>query len=220
MLESLGQVSKGLSGVGLNILDKASSVGKAVLGEQLSQQLFDNYVPLERYTEYQRSYNWEVVFPFSIGKIPGMVISKYCKAISFGDYRIDKAHEQQRGPKSLFSPGTLTIDQVTAVFLVSTPNLVHGYFSAWRDLIINKRGFYAEQEKYKFPIYVRLYTTQGITGGTIKLIGAFPMSIFKYDLSYETETILRYNITFSIDDVEFSGFDIGSSIPRVLRAIL
>jgi len=220
MLGPLEQVSKGLSNVGLNILDGAASASKAVLGEQLSQQLFDNYVPLERLTEYQRTYNWEIVFPFSMGRVPGMVISKYCKAVAFGDYEIKEVFEQQRGPKSLFTPGTLSIDSVTAVFLVSTPNFVHGYFAAWRDKIISKEGYYSEQDKYKFPIYVRLYTTQGITAGTIKLIGAFPRSVFRYDLSYETEAVVRYNVVFSIDDVEFSGIDIGSSLPRVLRTVL
>lgn len=218
--EILSNVSNTVSKTGLGILGGVSQVAKSVFGEDLSQQLFDNYVPLERYTEYQRTYNWEVVFPFIMGNIPGMVVSKYCKAIAFGDYHLKDIVDLERGPKNIFSAGTLVIEKVTAVFLVSTPNLVQGYFANWKEQIIDSNGFYSEQGKYKYPIYIRLYTTQGITAGTIKLIGAFPTTFFKYELSYETEAVVKYTVTFSIDDIEFKGIDIGTSIPRVLKVFL
>lgn len=219
MSDLFRQASTALSNLGMSALNTAANVAQGVLGPELSSQLFDNYVPLERYTEYQRTYNWEVMFPFTIGGVPGAIVSKYCKAIAFGDYQFKEITEQQRGPKSLFTPGTLSIDAVTAVFLVPTPNLLNGYFSAWRNLIVDKDGFYAEQNKYKRPIYVRLYTTQGITAGTIKLVGAFPQNNYKYELSYSTEAVVKHVINFSIDDIEFTGIDIGSSIPRVLRSL-
>lgn len=220
MADIFRQATETLSNLGHAAMDIASNVAKSTLGEELSHQLFDNYVHLERYTEWQREYNWEIVFPFSMGRVPGMVVSKYCRAVAFGDYNFKELFEQQRGPKSLFTPGTLSIQEITAVFLVPVPNLLHGYFAAWKDLIVDPNGFYSEQQHYKRPIYVRMYTTQGITSGTIKLVGCFPKTFFRYELSYEKENLVRYTITFSVDDIEFSGMDISTSIPRVLKQFI
>jgi hypothetical protein len=209
MADIFRQATETLSNLGHAAMDTASNVAKSTLGEELSYQ----------HTEWQREYNWEIVFPFSMGRVPGMAVSKYCSAIAFGDYNFKEVFEQQRGPKSLFTPGTLTIQEVTAVFLVPVPNLLYGYFAAWKDLIVNRDGFYSEQGHYKRPIYIRMYTTQGTTSGTIKLVGCFPKTFFRYELSYEKENIVRYTITFSIDDIEFSGMDVMTSIPRVLKQL-
>jgi hypothetical protein len=217
MADILRQISDSVSKTGIGVLDTVNNAAKKILGQDLATQLFDNYVPLEKYTEYQRTYNWEVAFPFSMGGIPGMIISKYCKAILLGDYALREIIEIQIGPKSQFAPGTLSINNVTAVFLVPAPNLIHGYFKAWKNLVVDEKGRYSVQDNYKHSIYVRLYTTQGITAGTIRMKGVFPRTFPEYGLSYEVENIVRYVITFSVDDLEYTGFDIGSTIPRVLK---
>lgn len=224
----LDKVTGNISGVGGAVstagsaaLGIAGNTIGGILGEDLAGQLFENYVPLERYTEYQRLYNWEVVFPFMMGNVPGPIISKYCKAVAFGDYRFDDSDivRIQKGPKSLFVPGTLSINTVTMEFIVPFPNLVQGYFDQWKKLIVDDSGYYSEQSWYKKTIYVRTYTTQGITSGTIKMIGAFPKNYYEYQLSYKAEDVVRYSIVFCIDDIQFTGFDLMSSIPRVLKSV-
>lgn len=220
MANPLEVLSGGIRETGLNLLSGAANVASAVLGSDLAQQLFDNYVPLERWTEYQRAYNWEIVFPYKIDRIPGPIVSKYCKAVAFGDYSFSEIFEIQKGPKSMFSPGTMSIQNVTALFLAPVPNLVLGYFQEWKKFIVSREGFYFPQRMYKRPIYVRLYTTQGITSATIKLVDAFPKSFYNYNLKYEGQDLVMYEVVFCIDDIEVTGIDLGSSIPRVLKHVI
>ncbi len=219
MAKIFEDINKAASNIGMNVLGGVSRAAGKVLGEDLAGQLFDNYVPLERYTEYQRTYNWEIVFPFLMGNVPGAVISKFCKAVAFGDYKFEELVKQNIGPKQFFTPGSLSIDAVTAVFLVSTPNFLQGYFDEWKKLIVDEDGYYYPQNNYKKTVYIRTYTTQGITSGTIKLKGVFPKTFYRYELSYETQDVVRYTITFSVDDIEFSGIDVASTIPRVLKTL-
>lgn len=95
--------------------------------------------------------------------------------------------------------------------------MVLGYFSEWKKLIVDGFGYYYEQNNYKRSVYVRMYTTQGITSGTVVMKGMFPKSFYDYKLSYESQEVVKYVVTFCLDDIEFTGFDIGSSIPRVLK---
>lgn len=212
---AVSDIGKGLGSVISTSVNTAKNL--TVMG--VAQNLFDEFVPLERYTEYLRSYNFEVAMPSDFD-VEGMIISKYCFDISVGNYNITDISNMEVGPKKAFYAGSLDIDTVTLKFRTPAPNMVFNYFKSWRNLIIDEAGHYNPSGAYKRPIYVMLYTQQKIRANTMKLIGCFPKSLPKYDLSYATEDVLNVSIEMQIDDVEVTGVDLVGSLVGASRWLM
>ena len=180
----------------------------------------DAAIPLQRYTEYQRDYNWNLIMPRSFAGLAGLTISKYCKRVVFGNQNVEKVQFIATEAKRQFVPDGLLINQVQMTFLVPFPDLILDYFVKWRSLAIDKVGNYAPQIAYKHNIFVYLYTQQGITSNILQLKGAFPVRLPAYDLAYANENVLKYDITLSVDDLILKPMNltgaVGTTIPRVL----
>ena len=192
--------------------------GETLVGSAV--QIFDTAVPLERYTEYQRDYNWEILFPRSVGLISGIAISKYCKRVAFGNSNIERVGHYQVGAKKKFVPEGMVADRMSLTFLSPFPDLVQDYFVKWRDMTIGPSGDYSVQSSYKMNVFIQLYTQQGITSNILHVTGVFPVKVPSYNLAYANEDILKYEITLSMDDLMLKSMDIGgmikTTIPRVL----
>lgn len=208
-------IGKGLGSVvstSVNTLKNATVMG-------VGQALLDEFVPLERYTEYLRTYNFEVVFPFDMAT-EGAIVSKYCYDISFGAYNLTDISTMEVNAKKQFFAGTLDIDTATFKFRTPAPNFVLNYFNTWKSLIIDGSGHYNPSDMYKRPISVMLYSQQGIRANTFKLVGCFPKTYPKYDLSYGTEDIINVTVEMQIDDIEYSGLDLVGSLIKGSRWLL
>lgn len=162
----------------------------------------------------QRSYNWQLMMPHKIGEISGSSVSQYCQDIRFGDYNISDIVTIRYGAQQRFYAGLQTINVISAAFLVPIDNSLLKYFYGWRELEIDKEGYYHPKNHYKKTIYVILYDRSGIESAKFELIGAFPISHPIIDLSYTGEEAIKYRIDFRVDSIEVST-SIGSMLGKV-----
>lgn len=195
-----------------------------------AQALVSDYAPLERYTEYQRTYNWEVFFPFDfaggdmLSNAAGFVIGKYCVGVRFGQYNMKDVTSLEIGTRKEHYPGTFALDTVSFLFLHTVPDVVSRYIHAWRRKIV---GSFYESEgsvqlgsryglpyEYKRPIFIMLYSQQGIRNQKIKLKGAFPVSYPSFDLNYNDENVNLIRVDFQVDTVDMGGLDLLGSIVK------
>ncbi len=187
-------------------------------------------IPSHLIFEGQRDYMWEVIFPplsrggNLIGKAFSIfdtyTVSKYCVQVSFGQYEIEEVKSMRKGAKQEFIPGRMKIDEIQMRFLVPVPDSIYNYFSTWKDAIVDESGNYNPQNMYKNTINVLLISTHGITTHRVKLKGCFPKTYPKFELAYDSEKVLQYSIVLSVDDIEVSGMELMSSIPRVLTKVI
>lgn len=179
----------------------------------------------------QRVYNWDCIMPDVWGAgVLGVVISKFCQSVTIGEYNIDDIRELKHGAFKKFFPGNMNIANPSLTFVAPVPDVVAFYLHSWRNLIVDRRGFYQVENRYKKNIYIVFYDTTGIPVNMITLKNAFPKSFPAYNLSYAAEDVVRYAIEFKVDEIipglrGFSSFigdagqavgDLGSTIGKVL----
>jgi len=165
--------------------------------------LLDNVFQFPNILHVQRDYNWDFILP-SIGIIPGVVLSKYCQSVSFGQYNIEEIIEQRRGAEKSFFPGTLNITGLKATFIVPTPDLVGAYFTSWKKLIVDDDGYYGLPNEYKRNASIVFYDRSfSIPTNIATVKGLFPKTFPAFNLAYSSEDIVRYDIEFSFDKITF-----------------
>lgn len=71
----------------------------------------------------------------------------------------------------------------------------------WKSLIINGDGSYNEPAIYKRDILVELFNTQGESKLGFKLVGAFITSISELELSYDSNDLVKYEVSMAVDQV-------------------
>ena len=166
---------------------------------------------------FQRNYMWEIVLPTltadpSAGLIasmksgftpmPGILISKLCQKVSFGDYVIEGAADTTRfGAYMAKYPGTLSVPNLRLTFLKSSPDLVTTYFTQWRKLILSNSGLYFPKSKYSKLAYLVFLDTTGMPTNRYKFSGVWPLSLPNYSLDYESEGVTKIDIELSVDNV-------------------
>lgn len=180
---------------------------KIATNEQ-AQHLISRFIPLEKYSHYQRDYEWELMIPFFMGAIPGFVICKYCQDIKFGEYDISELTRMRMGAKEAFYPGLLTVNPITVTFIAPVPNMVGTFLHNWKRKIVDDKGYYYPKNNYKRTIYVFMYDTTGVRASRIKMKGVFPKSYPAYNLSYGGTNVVRFDVIFSVDRIESEGLGI------------
>jgi len=160
----------------------------------------------------QREYNFEVFLPDLPGvETSGVTIGRFCQAVQCGPYTISELSSVQFGPFRRSLPDKFTIPDVKMTFLCTNPDIISPYFEAWRFMIIDSVGLYNVTSAYKKTISVLLHTRTGVLSNILKFTGAFPKDRPAYDLSYDKEGIVKFNIAFSVDDM-LAGYDSTSSL--------
>lgn len=166
----------------------------------------------------QRNYNWQVIFPTTIGGLPGYWISQYCQGISFGDYAFDQVVKLRYGSEQRGYPGDQVIDSVAVTFLSPTDQSVYNYFRFWRNSIVSD-GYYAPKNDYAHDIYAILYDGN-IETNRFRLKGCWPVNLPVQDFTYESEEVIKYKVTLNVDKIE-TGSELATvfNIARVSKQI-
>jgi hypothetical protein len=153
-------------------------------------------------TDIQRQYNFEVILPDIWGLlVTGWFVGKYVQSVQFGQYNIDEISELLTGPQKKFFPERMNIGSAKLTLLTPVPDVVSVYFNTWKNLIIDKEGFYHPSSEYKKSIYILLFSREGIPVNVITLKGAFPITFPAYSLDYKAEDNVVFDIEFRIDSV-------------------
>jgi len=161
--------------------------------------LMDSVFGFSQLLPVQRTYNWDVLFPFIIGKMPGIFLSKYVQEVRFGEYTITDLSAMKEGAYQSFFASGLTINKCTMTFIKPNPDLVTMFFQAWKDDIVSPKGYFYESNNYKHNVYVMMSSTMGVPSDTYRLEGCFPTTFPSYDLSYGSEDIVKFIMEFSLD---------------------
>ena len=175
----------------------------------------------------QRSYNWDCILPDVWGAgILGIAVSKFCQSVKVGNYNIDDIAEMKTGAFKKFFAGNMNIQNPTMTFIAPVPDIVSNYFHTWKKKIIDEDGYYHKASDYKKRIYVVLYDRTGIPVNMLTLVGAFPKSFPSWNLNYEGQELVKYEIEFKIDRLKtglnaFSSFggDAVKAIGETVKAV-
>ncbi len=162
-----------------------------------------------RFWMLQRTYNWQLILPYDIGGVFGILVSQYCQDVKFANYSMAEVSTLRYGAQQRFYAGLQTIDVVSLSFIMPIDNSVYDYFRGWRYLIIDKDGYYHEKINYKKDVYVFTFDRSGIQSGKFVLKGAFPKTCPPISLSYSEDNVLRWGLDLCIDRIEVSSL-IGS----------
>jgi len=163
----------------------------------------ENLLGFPTITHVQRTYNWDFLLPDLYGMlVSGLVVSKYCQSVRFGQYDISGISELKAGILKKFFPDALSIEQVSTTFVSPIPDLVSLYFSKWKSLIVDDLGRYSVPSKYKKTGHIILYDRSGIPVNVIRLVGMFPVKFPAYDLSYGREDVIKFDVNFRVEKVE------------------
>jgi len=146
-----------------------------------------------------KRYNWEILLPDVAGE-SGVEVSKYCHAVSFGDYSIESLAEIKVGPYQAKYANFFKIGNIRCVFWMPVPDIVGKYFYAWRRLVVDEKGHYFPKLNYAKVMYVFLFDEVGQETRRFKLEDVFPLDVPKYDLSYEGgEDLIKITAELNVD---------------------
>jgi hypothetical protein len=146
-----------------------------------------------------KRYNWEILLPDVAGE-SGVEVSKYCYAVSFGNYNIEQVSEMKLGPYQAKFANFFKIDNIRCSFWMPVPDRVGSYFYAWRKLVVDENGHYFPKLNYAKVMYVFIFDETGKETRRFKLDGVFPLAVPKYDLSYEGgEDLVKITVDLSAD---------------------
>lgn len=180
----------------------------------------DNLLGFPQYGGVQRAYTWDLILPDLYGIIvSGVVVSRYCQSVKFGQYNITSVSEFKVGPFRRFYPEEINIETVSMTFVAPTPDLISLYFAKWKSLILDKLGRHNLPSVYKKTGYVIFYSRPQIPIKVVKLVGMFPITYPAFDLQYAAENEVTIPIEFRCDYVE-TDFDAFSSLMSGVSSIV
>ena len=166
----------------------------------------------------QRSYNWQLMMPFTIEGVLGVFVSQYCQDVKFGDYSVSELTSVRYGAFQRFYAGIDQIDTVSLQFIMPVDNSVYDFFRFWRELVRSPEGHYRVKREYAKNIYVMTYDRSGIQSGQYLCHGCFPKTIPPITLSYGEDSVLKWGLDLSVDYIETFSL-IGSIEQSVVKAI-
>lgn len=185
-----------------------------------SFNLLDNVLGFPTLTHVQRNYAWDFLFPDLFGiLISGAVVSKYCQSVRIGQYDISEISEMKIGPYKRFFPNILNIEPATVTFVAPVPDLVTLYFSQWKKMIVDKKGRFNVASQYKRAGYIILYDRSGIPSNMIRLVGMFPVKFPGFNLDYNAQDSVKFEVTIRYDRLEMGLTALGSAISGVVGAV-
>ena len=148
-----------------------------------------------------KTYLWEVLFADVIGggnrdHLEIRAQSTSIPGRSFGDILVPF-----KGTAGIKFPGKVIMTHSwPAVFLEGNDREVWDALYAWMQAIQNVRtGLGGPDSLIKADVYLRLLDQSGAVTSKIKLVGAYPQAVDEVPLSYDDESNIMYNATFSYD---------------------
>jgi len=166
----------------------------------------------------QRSYNWQLMMPFTVHGVIGIFVSQYCQDVKFGDYSINELTSVRYGAFQRFYAGVDQIDTIDLQFVMPTDNSVYDFFRYWKDLVRDKNGYYGVKREYAKNIYIMTYDRTGIQSGQYLCHGCFPKTCPPQEFSYGKDDVHRWGLDLSVDYIEPFSL-IGSVEQAVVGAI-
>jgi hypothetical protein len=186
----------------MSIFENFGKVGKSAINTVVPGGFFNQSF---EGIHFQRNYMWDIILPTIIRGIPlpGILLSKLCQKISFGDYTIDGATDTTRfGALVAKYPGLLSVENIKLTFLKTVPDLVTTYFTQWHKSIISFSGIYAPKVEYAKTMYLIFSDTTGLPINRYKFINVWPLSMPKYTLDYKSNEVTTIDIELSVDMIE------------------
>ena len=154
----------------------------------------------------QRDFLWEILIPSPIGDGEVQVYNLRAQSTTIparGQGAIPIPFKQTAG---IMVPGKLSFDHEWAcTFIEGEDKKVWDAINSWMNKVVNVgTGVGEGDSEIKTDIYLTLIEVGGDISLKLKLKGCYPKSLEAVPLSYETEAIVKYPVTFSFDYVETS----------------
>lgn len=150
-----------------------------------------------------KTYLWEVLFANPIGGGDGNLVELRCQTTNIPGRGHGEILIPYKGTPGIKFPGRLTMDHSWAVtFIEGTDKKVFDFLHGWQQAITNDRtGIGGPDIAIKSDIYLRCLRMDNDSDAwlTIKLIGCYPQTVDSVPLTYEDDTSIFFNCTFSFD---------------------
>lgn len=149
----------------------------------------------------KRAYLWELAMPSLIGGIDGLRVSEFAQDIKLGNYNITESPTIKWGPLKQSFAGEYSIEDMVISFLSPSTGIVEAYIHSWHRLMVSELGHYYPKNNYSKDIYIRLLDMDGSELAEFRCAGCFPKTRPGFGLSYASDTAVKYDIVFNVDQV-------------------
>lgn len=150
---------------------------------------------------FQRSYMWEFL-PAGFGFLYGDFLGQYCQEIRFGDYNMSELIKLRYNGYQRGYAGYVDINTFTVKFAKPVPDFIYMFLNSWKRMIIDKQGFHYPKSNYARTCFVNMLDTSGIMVSSFKLMGCFPTIYPMHEMSYRSEDIVTFDVTFNVDKID------------------
>ena len=152
-------------------------------------------------TNPQRTYMWNVLIPYAVGGGDSDTLTLRAQSAEIPGRSVGQIPVPYKQSGGLRFHGKLTYSHTWDVtFVEGEDRRVFDTLYAWKQNIVHDiANVGAGDIAIKADIILQLITTKGEESMRIKLVGAFPMAVGDVALSYETEAIVNYTVTWSYD---------------------
>jgi len=157
-------------------------------------------------TNPQRDYLWEVIIPTPIGGGEVETYQLRAQTAQIPARTFESIPIPYKQTPGIVVPGKAAIAHTfECTFIEGEDHKVYDAVNDWMEEIVALgTGLGAGDSSIKTDILLTLISTTGTTVRTIKLKGCYPSSLGQVSLSYETNGIVKYPITFAVDNIEVS----------------
>lgn len=152
-------------------------------------------------TNPARVYLWEAMFVNPIGGGDSESLMLRCQSTVIPGWNFGSILIPFKQTPGLKVPGKANVPHTwTCTFVEGTDKKVFDGVYAWKQAIQNdKLGIGGPDIAIKSDIYLSLLDTLGTATTRIKLNGCYPELMDDTPLSYDTEAVINYTVTWSYD---------------------
>lgn len=150
-----------------------------------------------------RVYLWEVIIPNVLGggADPEDLLVR-CQSTNIPGRQQGQIVVPYKQTAGIVYPGKLAYGGHTwqSTFVEGEDKVIHDFVYNWQQIVVSDRdGVGNGDENVKADILLSMVTTKGDEYMRIKLFGCYPQEIGDVALSYDTEAMIMYPVTFAFD---------------------
>jgi len=155
-------------------------------------------------TNPARSYLWDVIIPVPIGGGDSLTYQLRAQSTEIPEVSVGTDHIPYKQTGGVEVAGRKSYTHTwTCTFLEGEDMRMYDALYEWCQKIVHDvAGIGVGDPLYKSDCYVNLLGVDGSTTKKFKLKGAWVQTIGSTSLSYDTDGVIRYNVTFRFDSFE------------------
>jgi len=152
-------------------------------------------------TNTQRTYLWEVVIPNPLGGGDSEALLLRAQSATIPGRSFGDIHVPYKNTAGFNIPGKVKYTHSwQVVFVEGEDAKIREAIVGWMQQITHDQQMVGLGDPFiKKTVYMRLLGTDGSVTKKIELIGAYPSDIADVSVDYESENVVKYQVTWKYD---------------------